>query len=196
MSVVADHQDIPRDPIRLLRAVVLDVETTGLDAERDEVVELAFIMFDVDCITGRVHDIVDEYAGLREPTCRISRAATRIHGITKKMTLGAELDHEKILSALQTATFVIAHNAGFDYRFVGRLYPPARHKPWVCSMNHIPWSQHGFSSRGLRTLLLAHHLVFPQAHRAMADCRAVLALLNCRDQNDTRYMRHLLLRLR
>jgi len=49
-------------------AAVLDVETTGFCAYREEVLELAITLFRYDRVKGNVLDVVSEYSGLREPT--------------------------------------------------------------------------------------------------------------------------------
>ena len=62
-------------------AAVIDVETTGLDVTRDDVVELAIALFAYDPDTGRIVAILDAYSGLRDPGKPIPRKATAVHGI-------------------------------------------------------------------------------------------------------------------
>jgi hypothetical protein len=66
-------------------AAVIDVETTGLNPHRDEIVELAITLFRYDRVKGQVLEVVSEYSGLREPSCPIRRDATAVHGITRRM---------------------------------------------------------------------------------------------------------------
>ena len=58
--------------------IVLDTETTGLDVQKDRVVELAFQLFQPD-------GDVKEWRSLINPGVPIPPAATRIHGITDGM---------------------------------------------------------------------------------------------------------------
>lgn len=118
-------------------AAVIDVETTGFDARREQIIELAITLFRYDRVSGRVLDIVRQYSGMREPSCRISRRASAIHGITLRMMRGHHLDYRIIRAIFQEADFLVAHNAEFDRRFVERLMPSARNRKWLCSMKGV-----------------------------------------------------------
>ncbi|MBX5477274.1 MAG: hypothetical protein IRZ18_09170, partial [Clostridia bacterium] len=179
-----------RDPLGL--AAFVDVETTGLDSNRDEVVELALVLFAFDRETGTIAGIVDEYIGLREPARPIPPDATAIHHITHRMVKGRRLDDRRVRDLLDKAEFLIAHNAQFDYSFVVRLYPEAAQKVWLCSMRGIAWSNHGYRSRSLQNLLAAHGIKVDRAHRAGADCHAAIALLGCRGLHGDTYLLELM----
>ncbi|MGI6082933.1 MAG: exonuclease domain-containing protein [Limnochordia bacterium] len=170
----------------------LDVETTGLSPVQNEILELAIILFAFDEQTGRITGILEEYVGLREPTCDIPPDAIAIHGITQEMVKGHRLHGERIQDILNRAGFVIAHNARFDYGFVVRLFPEAASKPWLCSMSQIGWRAYGYRSRGLQNLLAAHRIQIDTAHRAAADCRGALTLLNQISPRGDTYLSELL----
>lgn len=172
-------------------AAFIDVETTGLHPGRDEILELAIVLFAFDRATGVVVGIVDEYVGLREPSRSIPRQATAVHGITRRMVRGRRLDDDRVRTLLAQAEFVVAHNARFDYGFVCRLYPEAANKPWLCSMEGVDWRRHGYPSRGLQRLLAAHGIPVRRAHRAGADCKAALVLLS-HQRNGQTYLQELL----
>lgn len=173
-------------------AALVDVETTGLSPVRDEVVELALLLFAFDRRTGEVAGVVDEYVGLRQPSRPIPPAATAVHGIADDAVRGRVLDDRRVRALLDRAEFLVAHHAAFDRAFVTRLYPEAARKPWLCTVEGIDWRRHGFRSRRLQALLAAHGIRDAGAHRAGADCRAVLALLAHRLPDGTTYLRHLL----
>jgi DNA polymerase-3 subunit epsilon len=158
-------------------ACFVDVETTGLSPQTEEVVELALVLFAFDRSTGEILGVVDEYVGLREPTKPIPPQATKIHGITNAMVKGARLDFDRVESILTRAEFLVAHNARFDRPFAAALSPTAAEKQWVCSMNGIDWYGYGFESKGLQQLLKAHGIRPDKAHRALSDVRASLSLL-------------------
>jgi DNA polymerase-3 subunit epsilon len=173
-------------------AALVDVETTGLDPDRDEIVELAIMLFRYDRATGQVLEVVSEYAGLREPTGPMRRNASAVHGITRRMVRGLKLDCRRIRTMLRKADFVVAHNAAFDRSFVEQLVPSSCRKSWLCSRNGIDWEARGFGSRCLDDLAAAHKIEHPLAHRASEDAAALLALLSYRPRYRKPYLYELL----
>ena len=166
-------------------ACVVDVETTGLDPSRHEVIELAAVLFAFDAKSGSISGIVEEYLGMREPTRPIPRTATAVHGITDDMVRGKQLNLHKVYSILRRADFVIAHNAPFDRAFLERLFRNSMGKTWLCSMTRIPWLAKGLSSVRLDYLCEAFDIEHDQRHRALSDARATLMLLAQPGKNRT-----------
>jgi DNA polymerase III subunit epsilon len=71
-------------------AVVVDVETTGLSTENDDVIQLAILPFDYEPESGRILTVHKNaaFSGLREPSVPISEEASLITGITDEMVSG------------------------------------------------------------------------------------------------------------
>ncbi len=63
-------------------AAFVDGETTGFSPARDEVIELAVIVFRFHRSTGKGIGVVDEFSGLQEPSRPIPAGATAVHGIS------------------------------------------------------------------------------------------------------------------
>ncbi|HJC69925.1 MAG TPA: AAA family ATPase, partial [Candidatus Brachybacterium intestinipullorum] len=94
------------------RFAVIDVETTGLDPERERIVEIAIVRADEH---GRP---IDHWATRLNPG--IPMRATHVHGITDADVAGAPRFADlavTIGTALQGAV-VVAHNAEFDVAFL------------------------------------------------------------------------------
>jgi DNA polymerase-3 subunit epsilon len=166
---------------------VVDVETTGFSPV-DEVVEIGLVLFAFERQSGQVLGIIEEYAGLREPACAIHPGALCVHGLTMDYLRGMRIDVMRVEDILFRTEFLIAHNAAFDARFVVPLFPTAGMKPWYCSMNGIDWRTKGFQSKGLQNLLSWHGIDAEQAHRAVEDARATLALLSMQQGNGMTYL--------
>lgn len=171
----------------------IDVETTGLDPAREEVVELALVLFAYDPATGRICGIIDQYAGLREPAVPISTEAAAIHGLTAEMVRGKTLDLERVRGMAARAELLVAHNARVDRSFIERLLPEVSTKTWLCSMSGIGWRRKGFVSRRLQDLLKMHGIPVDRAHRAEDDVRAAVQLLTCGRAEGGGYFQELLL---
>jgi len=161
------------------RAVFIDTETTGLDIERDEVIELALIAFEYEHVTGRIVS-VDEagaYSGLRQPSVSIPPESSRIHGIHDKDVAGCTVDAGRLREIVEPAHLIIAHNAAFDRPMVEKHWPLFESKHWACSLVDIDWRSEGLSSAKLDYLLMRQGW-FHAEHRAMSDAQAGLFLMS------------------
>ena len=166
----------PSSPARLRTLLVLDTETTGLDATRDKVIELALLRVTVDADTGRPVGAVQVYDGLEDPGIPVPPAITDITGITTDMVRGQRLDETRVAELMQGVDLVVAHNAGFDRPFVEGRLPAFARLPWACSWADVDWKALGQGSAKLESLALACGW-FYDAHRAETDCHALLAVL-------------------
>ena len=98
--------------------IALDVETTGLFADRDRIVEIGAVRFDK---TGNTLDTFDR---LVNPRCPMPWSALAIHGISDEMLEGkpgAEEVLPEFLRWIGDASYVtlLAHNSSFDAGFLG-----------------------------------------------------------------------------
>ena len=142
--------------------IVLDVETTGLDAKTDEIVELGMLKFAY-CPDGRVAHVIDSFGSLNEPANPIPAEITDITGITNDMVVGKRIDAAAVSTFVSNANIIIAHNSNFDRKFAERYWPEFEHKPWGCSATEIDWRTHGFEGSRLGYLLMGG---WPVPHRA------------------------------
>ena len=157
------------------RAVFLDVETTGLDPNVDEIIELAMVPFWYED-SGHIAGVEIGETALREPQKPIPADVTRLTGITPDMVAGKTID---FAAAAQFAghSLIVAHNAGFDRRFVERFCPQLANNRWGCSFSEIPWTAHGFESAKLSLIGQAHGFYY-DGHRAVNDCYAGIEILS------------------
>jgi DNA polymerase III subunit epsilon len=155
--------------------ILLDVETTGLDTARDEIIELAMMRF-----TYRPDDRIARITGVsssfNEAQNPIPAEITDLTGITDEMVIGHRIDPEAVAAFAADARIVIAHNANFDRKFAERYWPLFEQKAWACSATEVEWRKHGFDGSRLGYLLAGVGL-FHQAHRAIDDCHALVEIL-------------------
>jgi DNA polymerase III subunit epsilon len=100
----------------MIRAIVFDTETTGLELHLGHrVIEVAAIELRSDLPTGRhFHRLID-------PGRDVPEDATRIHGFTNAHLAGKPLFGEiagELLEFLGDDEVLIAHNAPFDFAFL------------------------------------------------------------------------------
>jgi DNA polymerase-3 subunit epsilon len=165
----------PPTGLDIRTAVLLDTETTGLDARRDEIIELGMVKFDY-WPDGRIACVRDTFSGFIEPSAPIPAEITALTGITDAMVTGQRIDDAEVTAFVDDAAIVIAHNSGFDRKFAERYWPVFENKAWGCSATEIEWRKHGFAGAQLGYLLNGAGY-FHSAHRAVDDCHALLEVL-------------------
>jgi DNA polymerase-3 subunit epsilon len=159
------------------RAAIVDTETTGTDATADKIIELAIVVFEYCHATGAVGRVLDSYDALEDPGMPIPPSSTAIHGITDEMVAGQRIDDGRVGHLLESVGIVIAHNAGFDRRFLEPRLPVFSNLPWGCSWLEVPWSEAGIASAKLEYLAYRYGF-FYDGHRADVDCHALLEVLS------------------
>jgi DNA polymerase-3 subunit epsilon len=149
---------------------VLDIETTGLSAYYDEIIEIGIL---------RVRDnkIVDKYTQLIMPTREIDPFITALTGITNEMVTGMPTVSEvkdTVLSFLGDDV-IVGHNTSFDIRFLNNCFHMELQNKYMDTMQF---------SRKLYPELEHHRLIdmvdylhlSSSEHRSLADCIATKEL--------------------
>ncbi|CAN7620077.1 3'-5' exonuclease [Phenylobacterium sp. LjRoot164] len=153
----------------------VDVETTGLDPARDEIIELAMAPFVYD-LNGEVLEVGEAFSALREPSSPVEPAITALTGITNDMVAGQVIDPAEVARIAAPAAIVVAHNAAFDRRFLERFCETFTTKPWGCSMSQVDWASDGHEGARLGHLAAGAGFFYDK-HRALNDCLAAIELL-------------------
>ncbi len=169
---------------------ICDVETTGLDTNHDQIIELAIMLVTVDA-EGRIVGVMPPRSWLEDPGVRLDPRITAITGITDADVAGQRIDDRQALAMLARASLVVAHNAKFDVSFIERRLPAAAGKDWACSCSEIDWPMLGFDSR-VQGYLLMQTSWFNTAHRAAADVWSLYWLLQQQHGEQTLLQRLLL----
>lgn len=149
---------------------VVDTETTGLAAGRDEIIEIGMVKV-------RGHEIAARYQQMIRPRRRIGSFITVLTGITDEMVRGmpgiSDVGDE-ILGFIGTDV-IVGHNTAFDIRFLEAGLCCALPNEYVDTM---------LLSRRVYPELRHHRLsdltaylgLAANAHRALADCLATKEL--------------------
>ena len=152
------------------RYVSLDLETTGLDTESDEIIEVGAIAFDLDGVLGEYQTLVRPY---RAPSYTIERL-TGIHeaDLESAPHLAAVLG--EVREFIGTSA-VVGQNPAFDLAFLERagvrISSPA-YDTFDLAQVLLP----SLGEYSLRALAAALAIEFPLRHRAMADAEAARAV--------------------
>lgn len=120
------------DELRDRPLIAVDVETTGLDAAADRVLELAIVRLDRH---GRVED---EWVSLLDPGCDVG--PTFIHHITNEMIAGAPAFRDVLGDVVVRLEggIIVSHYAEFEDGFIrselGRLGVEIAPQPGLCTL--------------------------------------------------------------
>jgi len=135
--------------------LVLDTETTGLDAQRERVIELALLRVQVNLADGLPAGSGGRVRRTGRPWQAHSEEVVALTGIRDADVQGQRLDEARIAQLCAGVDCVIAHNAAFDRPFVESRLPQFADLRWACSFAEIDWKQQGRSSAKLESLAQA-----------------------------------------
>jgi DNA polymerase-3 subunit epsilon len=157
--------------------LAVDVETTGLIARADKIIELAARLFWSD-LDGVVLGVGEPVSWLEDPLRPLTPDITRLTGLSDKDLVGQAINSQEFEKMWRHADLVIAHNAEFDRKFLDARFPNLPPRLWLCSCHDVPWEEHGFNGRNLGWLLAqAGQFAGGDLHRAANDVEAMLALI-------------------
>jgi DNA polymerase-3 subunit epsilon len=145
--------------IQLKLALFVDVETTGLDHTKDEIIELAMVPFTYGS-DGRIYEVRKPFQRFHQPKSPIPAEITRLTGITDEMVAGHVINTAEVTAFAEGTALIIAHNAGFDRRFLERLSDTFCLKPWACSQSQIDWAGEGLEGTRLECVTQCFCLIF------------------------------------
>lgn len=157
------------------RVAIVDTETTGTDAQLDEIIDIAVIVVEVDAL-GQIVRVDRVGQALRDPGVPIPAVITQLTGITDDHVRGRTIDLDRLERLLASADVRVAHSAAFDIAFIENLMPGLSGAAWACSMMDFDWLSAGFDGRKLGHLLMQTGR-FNDAHRAMADVISLMHVL-------------------
>jgi DNA polymerase-3 subunit epsilon len=155
---------------------IVDIETTGGNAEQGAITEIAVILHN-----GK--EVEDRFCTLINPECSIPPYITALTGITQQMVAYAPRFEEiasTLFDLLQGRIFV-AHNVNFDHSFLHQwfkksdiLFQPRK----LCTVRYARKVVPGLPSYSLGNLCRSLNLHIEDRHRASGDVQATERLLN------------------
>lgn len=153
---------------------IIDIETTGGNASRERITEIAIYVHD-----GK--KVVNEYSTLINPECKVPPFVARLTGISDEMLVNAPKFFEvarNIVEITEGCTFV-AHNAAFDYSFVKQEFLNLGYKykrPVLCTVKMSRKLLPGHASYSLGNLCNSLGIQITSRHRAAGDALATVKL--------------------
>ena len=167
ISESIDELPVPGAPAGPERLLILDTETTGLDVQQHQCIEVGAVLFDVPhrAVLGQISFLLPCAQNDARAVNGIDPAVTRLPQPWRQALQCFE-------AMLDAADVVLAHNAAFDRQWFGQGLLPAIDKPWLCSMEDLRWppERQLRATPSVRDLALAYGVPVWAAHRALTDC--------------------------
>jgi len=153
----------------------LDIETSGFDPLKNEVLEIGFIFFEV----GKSgFKITEEYTRVFKPNGKVEANILGLTGINQEELDEAEpfSEHKVDLQEKLKNAVIVGHNIAFDIKFLestglkfsGEVIDTLDLVQWILPTHH---------SYNLENLMHTFGISHKEAHRALADSKATLKLL-------------------
>jgi len=148
--------------------LILDTETTGLNPDQGQCIEVGAILF---AVAERA--VLSQVSFLlpceHNPAQAINGIAAEVTRLQQPWQAGLTC----FAAMVEHCDAVLAHNAAFDRQWftAGGMLPPIA-RPWICSMEDIHWpaERQLRPTPSVRDLALAYGVPVWAAHRALTDC--------------------------
>jgi len=150
--------------------VSLDIETTGLDPEKEAIIEIGAVRFNN-------RGIENEWESLINPGRRIPPFIVQLTGITDQILIQAPELSEVMGDLVHFIgdSPIVGHNVSFDLGFF-RRYGVLTHNEVIDTYEAAAILLPTVSRYNLGALAQALGIPYPAKHRAMPDARATLAV--------------------
>nr|WP_319218157.1 PolC-type DNA polymerase III [uncultured Trichococcus sp.] len=155
--------------------VVFDVETTGLSAVYDTIIELAAVKM----YKGNVIETFEEFINPGHP---LSQTTIQLTGITDDMVRDSKPEKTVLeeFAAFAEGTILVAHNASFDMGFLNNSYErygmAEAPQPVIDTLEMSRFLHPQLKSHRLNTLAKRYGVGLEQHHRAVYDSETTGAL--------------------
>ncbi|WLR43509.1 PolC-type DNA polymerase III [Bacillus carboniphilus] len=157
--------------------VVFDVETTGLSAVYDQIIELAAVKI-------KKGEIIDRFESFANPHHSLSATTVELTGITDDMVRNAPEVSEVVSNFKDWIgdDILVAHNASFDMGFLNAAYKKLLNEqkatnPVVDTLELARFLFPDMKNHRLNTLCKKLNIELTQHHRAIYDAEATGYLL-------------------
>jgi len=153
--------------INIEKILIIDTETTGLDENKDEVIEIGCILFHVSS-----RSVLSQVSFLFPVR---NNEAEYVNGISAEVTNIDQPWQDGLnffLKLVDYSDLIVAHNVEFDRKWFGKGRLPKLEKNWICSLEDINWSfKKSLKNRpSVTDLALSFSIPVWNLHRALSDC--------------------------
>lgn len=157
--------------------VVFDIETTGFNARKDDIIEIGAVKI-------KDRKIIDSFNTFVSTSMKLPDKIIELTGITDSMLVGAPSIKESLTGFREFVgenSILIAHNASFDVKFIKEKYLVNFNEkydmPVIDTLELSKALVKGVKNYKLNTLTKKFDIVLENHHRAVDDAKATAMLL-------------------
>jgi len=148
--------------------VAFDLETTGLSAVSDKIIELSAVKM-------QLGNVIDKFSEYINPGFPLSDFTTELTSITDAMVANSDTE-ENIITRFRDwvgDSILVGHNVTFDVGFMNAAYARYQQKaittPVIDTLPFTRWLYPDYKSYRLGTIAKRFNINLEQAHRAIFD---------------------------
>lgn len=153
----------------------LDIETSGFDPLKNEILEVGFAFFEV---KDKELKIVEEWTQVFKPSGAVAPQIFGLTGISQKELDEAPkfAEYQKFLQEKLGDAIIVGHNIAFDLKFLEAFGLKFSGKT-IDTLDLVQWLLPTHHSYNLENLMHTFGISHKEAHRALADSKACVSLL-------------------
>ncbi|TKG92976.1 3'-5' exonuclease [Puteibacter caeruleilacunae] len=153
---------------------IIDIETTGVSAQKGKITEIAIYSHNGTRLTNEFHSLIN-------PECQIPYYITKLTGISNQMVANAPKFFEVARDILEITAgkIFVAHNAAFDYGFMREEFAQLGYdfkRQTLCTVQLSRKLLPGHRSYSLGKLCNDLDIEINGRHRAAGDALATVKL--------------------
>lgn len=153
------------------RCLIVDTETTSLDPETGQVIEIGAILYSLVSLTS-----LASYSALIPAETNPAAKINGIPDLALAEVATIHLDMKVTLATMRShADVIVCHNVEFDQQWFRGDWLTL---PWICTMSDFDWPAASREAGSLINLALEHGIGVASAHRALTDCQLIAALFD------------------
>lgn len=163
--------------------LIIDTETTGLNHEKDKIIEIAGIFYNIPsrCIINQFSTILPHNENPCEHINKIPEYALKVDNTNFYKFISL------LMNMLNHVDALVAHNSEFDRKFLAKENDGIlENRKWICTKNDFKWPIPKGSSLSLINIALELGVPVVSAHRALTDCQLLASCFSKLDDLESR----------